>query len=110
VKILVGGHSDVAMARAARHDGWISANCTEAELGELVPKVIEAAAGKPDFEINALAVDILDPDGFHRLEALGVTDAQVVPWFFYGGDPTDLAVQVDSLARFADTVIAKMEA
>jgi probable F420-dependent oxidoreductase len=109
VKILVGGHSDVAMARAARHDGWISANCTEAELGELVPKVVRAAAGKPDFEINALAVDILDPDGFGRLEDLGVTDAQVVPWFFYGGDPTDLAVQIDSLARFADTVIAKME-
>lgn len=110
VRILVGGHSDVAIARAARNDGWISANCTEEELRDLVPRVVAAADGRPGFEINALAVDVLDADGFRRLEDLGVTECQVVPWFFYGGDPTDLAVQVDSLARFADTVIAKLEA
>ena len=39
MKILVGGHSDVAMRRAARHDGWISANCTEAEIAELVTRL-----------------------------------------------------------------------
>jgi probable F420-dependent oxidoreductase len=109
LRVLVGGHSDVAMARAARNDGWISANCTEEELRSLVPRVVAAAGGKPGFEINALAVDVFDPDGFRRLGDLGVTECQVVPWFFYGGDPTDLSVQVDSLARFADTVIAVME-
>jgi hypothetical protein len=31
-----------------------------------------------------------------------------VPWYFYGGDPNDLGVQVDSLARFADEVIAAL--
>lgn len=113
VRILVGGHSDIAMARAARHDGWISANCSEAELGELVPRVrrhLSDVGRSPEgYEVNVLAVDVLDPDGFRRLESLGVTEAQVVPWFFYGGDPTDLGVQVDSLARFADTVLAHME-
>lgn len=108
LRVLVGGHSDVAMERAARNDGWISANCTEEELGSLIPRVVAAAGGKPDFEINALAVDVFDPDGFRRLGDLGVTECQVVPWFFYGGDPTDLSVQVDSLARFADTVIASL--
>lgn len=112
VRILVGGHSDVAMRRAARHDGWISANCTESELVELVTRLKThlAEAGKepgPGFEVNALAVDVLDPDGFRRLEDLGVTDAQVVPWYFYGGDPTALDTQVDSLARFADTVLSR---
>ena len=43
------------------------------------------------------------------LEAEGVTECQVVPWFFYGGDPTALETQVESLARFADTVITEME-
>jgi hypothetical protein len=35
-----------------------------------------------------------------------VTDAQVVPWYFYGGDPEALGTQRDSLVRFADEVIA----
>jgi len=113
VRILVGGHSDVAMRRAARNDGWISANCTEAELVELVGRLrghLTEAGREPgaDFEVNALAVDVFDADGFRRLEDLGVTEVQVVPWFFYGGDPTALDVQVDSLARFADTVLSEV--
>jgi hypothetical protein len=51
---------------------------------------------------------VFDADGFRRLEDLGVTEAQVVPWYFYGGDPTALDTQVDSLARFADTVLADL--
>jgi probable F420-dependent oxidoreductase len=115
VKILVGGHSDIAMTRAARHDGWISANCTEAELVELVTRLEGhlAEAGKvpgPDFEVNALAVDVFDVDGFRRLEDAGVTECQVLPWYFYGGDPNALDVQLDSLPRFAETVVAELSA
>jgi len=113
VGILIGGHSDHAMRRAARRaNGWISANVTAAELGELVTRLHAhlAAEGRSTegFEVNGLAVDVLDPDGFRRLEEVGVTECQVVPWYFYGGDPNDLSVQVDSLARFADTVIAPL--
>jgi probable F420-dependent oxidoreductase len=113
VKVLVGGHSDHAMRRAARlADGWISANVTASELVELVERLrghLEAEGRTLDgFEVNGLAVDVLDPDGFRRLEDAGVTECQVVPWYFYGGDPNALDVQVDSLARFADTVITKM--
>jgi probable F420-dependent oxidoreductase len=112
MKLLVGGHSDAAMARAARHDGWISANCTEAELGELLGRLrahLDDAGKTPghEFEVNALAVDVLDADGFGRLGALGVTECQVVPWYYYGGDPEDLGVQVGSLARFADEVLTR---
>jgi probable F420-dependent oxidoreductase len=113
VKILVGGHSDIAMRRAARHDGWISANCSESEIVELVTRLKShlAEAGKepgPDFEVNALAVDVFDADGFKRLEELGVTECQVVPWYFYGGDPAALDTQLDSLPRFADEVVSKL--
>ena len=115
LRVLVGGHSDAAMRRAARHDGWISANGTEAEVVDLVARLRghleeHGTVPGPDFEVNALAVDVLDPDGFRRLEAAGVTDCQVVPWFFYGGDPAALDTQLESLARFADTVLTKMEA
>ena len=34
---------------------------------------------------------------------------QVVPWYFSGGDPNDLSVKIDSLARFADEVITKLK-
>ena len=114
VKVLVGGHSDAAMRRAARNDGWISANGTEAEIRDLVVRLRvhlqeQGKAPGPDFEVNALAVDVLDPDGFRRLEEVGVTECQVVPWFFYGGDPTALDTQIQSLTRFADSVISEMD-
>jgi len=114
LRILVGGHSDHAMRRAARlADGWISANCTEAELVELIARLHRHLAAEnrsqDGFEINALAVDVLDPDGFRRLADLGVTECQVVPWYYYGGDPAALDVQLESLPRFAETVVAKLE-
>jgi hypothetical protein len=56
--------------------------------------------------VSALALDAFGPDGFRRMEELGVTEAQVVPWYFYGGDPESLETQQDSLRRFADEVIA----
>lgn len=115
VRILVGGHSEAAMRRAARlGDGWISANVTEAQLGELLDEMrrMLAEEGRTDegFEVNALAVDVFDSDGFRRLADLGVTEAQVVPWFYYGGDFNDLQVQVDSLHRFAETVMHPLTA
>ena len=114
VRILVGGHSDIAMARAARHDGWISANCTEAELGELVPPPTasprrRAAGARRASRSTPWPSTCSTPTASGASRTLGVTECQVVPWFFYGGDPTDLGVQVDSLARFADTVLAHME-
>lgn len=113
VKVLVGGHSDFAMRRAARlGDGWISANVMAAELEELVARLhghLADAGRSPDgFEVNGLAMDVLDADGFRRLEAAGVTECQVVPWYFYGGDPNDLGVQLDSLRRFADEVLGEL--
>jgi probable F420-dependent oxidoreductase len=114
VRILVGGHSDHAMRRAARlADGWISANCTAEELTELISRLRRhmATEGRSadGFEINALAVDVFDADGFLRLAGLGVTECQVLPWYYYGGDPTSLDVQVESLGRFAESVLAEVQ-
>jgi probable F420-dependent oxidoreductase len=111
VPIYVGGHADPSLRRAARlGDGWISANSTVDELGPLIQQLHDrldeaGRAGEP-FVVSALAIDAFGPDGFRRMEELGVTDAQVVPWFFYGGDPEALSTQRDALARFGDEVIA----
>ena len=111
VPIYVGGHAEPSLRRAARlGDGWISANSTVDELGPLIAELHRhldecGRAGQP-FVVSALAIDAFDRDGFRRMEELGVTDAQVVPWFFYGGDPEALGTQRDALARFGDEVIA----
>ena len=113
VAILVGGHSEPALRRAARlGDGWISAGQTVDELAETVATLRrlldDEGRGDVPFEINALCLDVFDAPGYQRMADLGVTEAQTVPWYFYGGDPNDLSVQIDSLARFAETVMAEV--
>ncbi len=114
VPLYVGGHSEPALQRAARlGDGWISVQSTRAELVEIVEslRTLRKEFGRDDepFEVNALCVDVFDLDGFRELEALGVTELQAVPWYYYGGDPTALPTQLDGLARFGDEVIARYE-
>lgn len=112
VPIYVGGLSEPGLRRAARlGDGWISVQNTEAEISGAIDRLnhFRAEYGRSDtpFEINALCVDVFDLDGYRRLAEHGVTELQAVPWYFSGGDPNDLQVQLDSLGRFADEVIAR---
>ena len=112
VPIYVGGLSEPGFRRAARlADGWISVqNSTEEIIGAIVAiEQYRAEYGRAvvPFEINALATDAFDLDGYHRLADAGVTELQAVPWYFFGGDPEDLGVRIDSLAKFSDTIITK---
>lgn len=112
VPIYVGGLSEPGLRRAARlGDGWISVLNSEAELAEIIPKLaaLRAEHGRADapFEIKAICSDVFDYDGFRRLEALGVTDAMVAPWYYYPGDSASLEHQKDGLERFAADVIER---
>jgi len=112
VPILVGGLSEPGLRRAARlADGWISVQNTTAEILGAITDLgrYRAEYGRADhaFAINALATDAFDLDGYRRLADAGVTELQAVPWYFFGGDPDDLGVRIDSLAKFADTIITK---
>lgn len=111
VKIHVGGLSEPAFRRAARlAHGWISVQNTRAEIEHAVERLThyrkEFARDGEEFEINSLCIDTFDLDGYRGLADAGVTELQTVPWYFYGGDPEDLSVRIDSLKRFADEVIA----
>jgi probable F420-dependent oxidoreductase len=112
VPIYVGGLSEPGLRRAARlADGWISVQNTTAEITDAATALARYRAeyGRSDdaFEINALATDAFDLDGYRRLEDVGVTEIQAVPWYFNGGDPEDLANRIDSLSWFSDTIISK---
>ena len=112
VPIYVGGLSEPGFRRAARlSDGWISVQNTTAEIIGAIEALTRYRAeyGRADvpFEVNALATDAFDLDGYRRLADAGVTELQAVPWYFFGGDPDDLGVRLDSLTKFADTIITK---
>ena len=114
IPILVGGHADRALRRAARlGDGWVHGGGDPAELPALLDRLgeLRRAAGRADepFEVHVISLDAYTPDGVRRLEDQGVTD--VVVGFRYPyvrePDPQTLQEKLDPLRRFADEVIAE---
>lgn len=111
VPFYVGGHTDVALKRAARvGDGWTSAMMTLDQLTETIGKLdaLRAEFGRDalPFEIQAVCIDRFGVDGHRELAEAGVTDNIVIPWVFDGlGFEATLEEKKDSLKRFADTYI-----
>ena len=114
IPILVGGHADRALRRAARlGDGWVHGGGDPAELPALLDRLgeLRRAAGRADepFEVHVISLDAYTPDGVRRLEDQGVTD--VVVGFRYPyvrePDPQTLQEKLDPLRRLADEVIAE---
>lgn len=113
VPIYFGGVSEPALRRAARiGDGWISDIHSTDELrahcATLRAHRAEAGRANVPFSVLASANDAFNVDGYRRLEDAGVTHLMTMPWFFYGGPLIPLAQKLESIARFADDVIAKM--
>lgn len=113
VPILVGGHSDPALRRAARADGWMHGGGDGAELDRLLARLTqlrdEQGATGP-FEIHVISLDGFTPDGVKRLADKGVTDVVVgfrVP-YTTGPDTEPLATKIANLEAFAERVIAKV--
>jgi probable F420-dependent oxidoreductase len=111
VPFYVGGHTDVALKRAARiGDGWTSAMLTCDQLAEIIAK-LKALLAEHDradvpFEFQAVCIDKFDVDGHRELAEAGVTDNIVIPWIFDGhGFDAPIEKKKDSLKRYADTYI-----
>lgn len=114
VPILVGGHSDAALRRAARLDGWMHGGGDPDDLPRLLDRLrelraAEGRAGEP-FEVHVISGDAYSPDGVRRLEDQGVTDVVVgFRWpYDVGPDTQPLQEKLDLLRRYADDVIAKV--
>ena len=111
VPFYVGGHTDVALKRAARvGDGWTSAMLTCDRLAEIIGK-LQALLAEYDradapFEFQAVCIDKFDVDGHRQLKEAGVTDNIVIPWILEGhGFDAPIEAKKDSLKRYADTFI-----
>jgi probable F420-dependent oxidoreductase len=114
IPVLVGGHSDAALRRAARlGDGWLHGGGDLAELPGLLARLAahrrEAGTADRPFEVHAISADAYTPDGVRRLEEQGVTDVIVgFRWPYQTGpDLEPLADKLTKLHRFADAVIAR---
>ncbi|MFD7076166.1 TIGR03619 family F420-dependent LLM class oxidoreductase [Nocardioides sp. NPDC059952] len=112
VPILVGGHSDAALRRAARlGDGWIAANVPYADLERAIARLHalrrDHGRDEEDFAVWASPVGVTDVDGFRQLAAAGVTDVYLAPWRFFGHGLADRATRLESVRRFADDVISR---
>jgi probable F420-dependent oxidoreductase len=111
VPIIVGGTTKPALRRAARlGDGWVSSGNTTEEAAAMIAELrslLEAEGRDPDggFAYKVVSTDAFDLDGYRRLADAGATEVIVQPWWLYGGDPEDLQVRIDAVARFGDEVV-----
>jgi probable F420-dependent oxidoreductase len=111
VPFYVGGHTDVALKRAARvGDGWTSAMMTRDQLADTIATLNkyrrEFDREALPFEFQGVCIDRFGVDGHRDLADIGVTDTIVIPWMFDGlGFDAPLSAKQDSMKRFADTYI-----
>ena len=114
VPILIGGHADVALKRAARlGDGWISAGNTLEELVTMIGKLnawrAEYGRDKLPFHIQVSGREAYTPDGVQRLEDIGAHEVAVAFRNVYAGgvDDRTLPQMLGELNAYAEHVIHK---
>src|SRR3954468_5879880 len=112
IPILVGGHAEAALKRAARCDGWMHGGGQPEELDRLIKRLnqIRDEEGRTGpFEIHVISADAFTLDGIKRLEDKGVNDVIVgfrLP-YITGQDTEPLDTKIRHLEKFAEKVIAK---
>jgi probable F420-dependent oxidoreductase len=116
VPIYAGGHSDAALRRAARLDGWIGNSYPVEEAIAYVERLqsIRSQAGTGGaYEIILGVMARPDAELCRRLEDVGVTGLICAPWMT-GKPDADAAGRLasvdakrDAIARFAEQVIAR---
>jgi len=115
VPILIGGHSNMALTRAAAlGDGWMHAGGDAEELSRMMTVINERRAehGRADlpFEVHAISLDAYSVEGIERLAAAGVTDVIVGFRDAYqpGPDTQTLDEKVSMMEWYAAEIIDKL--
>lgn len=112
IPILIGGHADAALRRAARlGDGWMHAGGDAEDLDRHLARLAELrrehGSERRPFEIHVIAMEAYTLDGLKRLEDKGITDVIVGFRNAYETDTMPLQQKIDALRGYADRIIAK---
>ena len=110
--ILIGGHSEAALKRAAiRGDGWLHAGGDEEQLKAMLARLTalrkgHGTADRP-FSVGAISLHAFQVDGVLRMAELGVTDVIIGFRNSYqmGQDKETLEHKVMMLKMYAERVI-----
>lgn len=108
IPVYVGGLSEVAMRRAARHDGWVGDLYTVEEAAghaATLARMREEAGNGRDFSFITALTDAFLPEQFAAAEERGVTDVMTMPWAYYHGLDVGLEQKLDGMERFAADVL-----
>jgi probable F420-dependent oxidoreductase len=109
VPVMVGGHSDVALRRAARAKGWLGVDYELDELETLIAKLQafrgELGTADEPFEIFAVLKRFPDLDTLRRMADMGVTMTQDYAWFYKGEQRSSFARKRETMERFAEETI-----
>lgn len=110
IRVLVGGESQAAFARAARHDGWFGGgpfppDAVPPLLRQLERHRAESGRAGDPFRVMVGLAAAPDLDLYRRLADEGVTDVPVLPWYYSVGPEVTLSQKLDAMARFADEFI-----
>ena len=115
VPIIIGGHSEAALKRAASAgDGWVCAGAPIEQIDSMIRRInqlrSEYGRDKLDFEFHTNSEHAFSTDGIKRLEDIGVTDLTVAYRNIYESQPDTQSVAEKSAALdwYAEKVIAKL--
>jgi len=104
IPIYVGGLSDFALQRAARHDGWIGDLIKTDRAIEAIGRLREMRAEKglsmQDFTILTPLTDAFTIADYQRAADAGITGIITMPWMFYAGPEASLDDKIDGMQRF----------
>jgi alkanesulfonate monooxygenase SsuD/methylene tetrahydromethanopterin reductase-like flavin-dependent oxidoreductase (luciferase family) len=113
--LLVGGHSDAALKRAAQYgDGWLHGGGEVDELDPLLARLKtylrEFGREHDDFQIHAISADAYSVDGVKRLQDKGVTDVIIGFHNTYSlkADHSTLDQKLANIQRFAANVLSRI--
>jgi probable F420-dependent oxidoreductase len=112
IPVYVGGLSEVAFRRAARHDGWVGDIYTIEEASRHATRLLEIreeGGASGDFAIITALSDAFLPEHFAAAEAAGVTETWTMPWAYYHGVDATLEQKLDGMERFASDVIGPLD-
>ena len=112
IPVLIGGLSEVAMRRAARHDGWVGDLCTTDQAIERAQRLstLQAEAGDSrPLDVIVSLTDAFLPSEFRRAEAGGVTGVMTMPWVYYYGLECSVEEKQEGLRRFHRQVVRKVD-